>query len=232
MSRPDTCAFDSEQEVRPETDGLVGAARVGGVSPVVDQRPLGRRATVVEGGLADDLDLDLAFQAFDGTNEHVVRVVVRGRPRVGSDGVLVVRRAYRQRVAHLDPARGGLPRRYEDVRPRFIRTRCRVVDPEGPEPEEAGFAVEQAPEDAGSVEARNAQPVDRPVGSDERARVAVGEEGVVLDRRERRRRGGTLRPSALRRRLFGHDSIQGSCQRPCPATRLLAASVGPHEPGL
>ena len=90
MPRTHARAFDSEVEVRLETDALALATCVGGMAPVLDQRPLGWRAAVLEGGLADDLDLDLAFQAFDGTNEHVVRVVVRGRPRVRSDGVLVI----------------------------------------------------------------------------------------------------------------------------------------------
>ena len=60
--------------------------------------------------------------------------------------------------------------------------------PNGAKRNVAGLAVEQAAEDARGVEARHAQPVDGPVRRHERARVAVGEEGVVGDRRERRRR--------------------------------------------
>src|SRR5205823_12193222 len=67
------------------------------------------------------------------------------------------------------------------------------VDPERGEAEVARLAVEEAAEDARAVEARHAQPADPSVGCDERARVAVGEEGVVRDRRERRRRGCALR---------------------------------------
>ena len=48
-------------------------------------------------------------------------------------------------------------------------------------------------EDARRVEARHAEPVDGAVRRDERARVAVGEERVVGDRRERRGRRGALR---------------------------------------
>ena len=58
-------------------------------------------------------------------------------------------------------------------------------DLERAEAEEAGLAVEEAAEDARRVEARNAEPVDRAVGSDERTRVAVGQERVVRDRRKR-----------------------------------------------
>ena len=64
----------------------------------VDERPLRRLATVVEDGLADELDLDPAVEALDRAHEHVVGVVVGRRPRVRRDLVLVVVRAHRQRV--------------------------------------------------------------------------------------------------------------------------------------
>ncbi len=116
--------------------------------------------------------------------------------------------------------------------PGDVGARGRVVDPERREAEEAGLAVEQAAEHARRVEARDAEPVDRPVGRDERARVAVGEERVVGDRRERRRRGRALWRSGagVRGLPVAHATIQGSCQRPCPATSL-SASAGPHDPG-
>ena len=69
--------------------------------------------------------------------------------------------------------------------------------PNGPSRNVARLAVEQRAEHARRVEARDAQPVDDAVGRDQRAGVAVGEERVVGDRRERRRRRGALR---LRRR--------------------------------
>src|ERR1700727_677062 len=89
----------------------------------------------------------------------------------------------------------------------------------------------------------------------ERAGVAVREERVVGDRRERRRRCGTLSHAlgrglgwpALRCRLLrvavgaglfllglwsrgGHHATHGSCHWPIPATRR-SASGGPHVPG-
>ena len=73
----------------------------------------------------------------------------------------------------------------------YARAR-RVVDAEGPEPEVARLTVEQGAEHAGRVEAREAQPVDRAVGRDQGAGVAVGQERVVGDGRERRRRRGAL----------------------------------------
>ena len=96
---------------------------------------------------------------------------------------------------------------------------------------EAALAVEQAAEDAGRVEAWNAEPVDRAVGRDERARVAVGQERVVRDRGERGRRCRALRQPRRLCRGLAHGAIQGSCQRPWPGDELLAASSGPQEPG-
>ena len=65
--------------------------------------------------------------------------------------------------------------------------------PNGPSRNEPAPRSSRRAEHAGRVEARDAEPVDRSVGGDERARVAVREERVVGDRREGRRRGGALR---------------------------------------
>ena len=73
--------------------------------------------------------------------------------------------------------------------PGLVGARRRHVDAVRREPEVAGAAVEQAAEDARAVERGHAQPVDRPVRRHQRAGVAVGQEGVVGDRREGRGRG-------------------------------------------
>ena len=69
-------------EIGLDAERLPGSGRVGGVAAVVDQRPFGGRSAVVEGGLADELDLDLALDALDRPHEHVVAVVVGRRPGV------------------------------------------------------------------------------------------------------------------------------------------------------
>ena len=188
----DPVGLDSEREIGLETDRLPGTGRVGGLSAAVDRRPFGRRSAVVEGRLADELDLDAPLDALDRADEHVVGVVVRRRTGVGRDLVFVIPGAERQRLADDDPAVGRLPRRLEDVRPGDVGPCGRVVDPERREAEESGLAVEQAAEHARRVEAWDAEPVDRPVGRDERARVAVREERVLGDRRERRGRRSAL----------------------------------------
>ncbi len=208
--------------------------RVGGVAVAVDQRPLGRRAAVVEDRLADELDLDAALEALDRAHEHVVGVVVGRRARVRRDRVLVVAGPDRQRVAHDDPAGRRLPGRLEHVRARLVGARGRVVDPERPEAEGAGLAVEQAAEHARRVEARDAEPVDRAVGRDQRARVAVGQERVVGDRRERRRRGGALRAAArvsARRRVMPSPTARASRRGRRPARRPPPAPTIPARRG-
>ncbi len=226
--------LDPQLEIGHQADRLAGAGGVGGVAAAVGQLPLARRATVVEGRLADQLDLDLALQAAHGSHEDVLRVLVGRRPGVRRDPILVCRRAHDQRVVDLDPPAGCLPGRHQHVGAGLVEPPRRNGGPERSQSEHAGLAIEQRPEHAGRVEARNAQPVDRPVGRDERAGVAVGQERVVGDGREWRRSRRALRgplsrgpglgagacPTAGALALAGgaHDATHGSCQRPTPAT--------------
>ena len=193
MARADAVTLDVEREIRHEPERHAGSRCVRGGPCSVDDRPGRRLPAVIEGGLADELDLHAAVEALHRPHEHVVGVVVGRRSRVRRDGVLVIPGAEGQRVSHDDPARRRLPGRLEDVRPGQVRPCRRVRDPERREAEEARLAVEEAAEDAGRVEARNAEPVDRAVGGDERPGVAVGQKRVVRDRREWRRCGRALR---------------------------------------
>ena len=170
---PNAVPLDPEREARREAERLPGPAGVGRVTVVSDERPCARNTSVVERGLADELDLDVPVQALDGPHEHVVGVVVGRRPRVRRDGVLAFPRPHRQRVAHDDPAARRLPRRLEDVRAGHVDGRGRMVDAERREAEEPGLSVEQASEDARRVEARGCRasrslrraPRARPCGS-------------------------------------------------------------------
>ena len=97
----------------------------------------------------------------------------------------LVPRPDRQRVADDEPAGRCHPGRLEHVGARFVAAPGRHIDAVGGDAEAAGAAVEQRAEDARPVEARQAQPLDGSVGCDQRSAVAVGEERVVGDRRER-----------------------------------------------
>ena len=101
---PHPVALDSDRHVGLQPDRLVGPAGVGCVPVSIDHRPLGRHATVVEDGLADQLHLDAAVEAEHRAHEHVVAVVVGRRPRVRSDLVLAASRPHRERVPDQDPA--------------------------------------------------------------------------------------------------------------------------------
>jgi hypothetical protein len=200
VAGPYPIALDAERHVGPQPHGLVGAARVGRVAvAVVDQCPLGRRAAVVERGLADELDLNVPLEAEDRPDQHVIRVLIGRRPRMGGDPVVPLRRTHRQRITHDHPATRRVPGREQDVRPGLVDPRHRHVDPERPQPERARRAIQQRPEDAWRVKPRNAEPVDCPIGRHQRARVAVREERVLLDRRKRRGRRRALRRGRNRR---------------------------------
>ena len=138
-------------------------------------------------------------------------------------------RTHGQGVADLDPARRRLPCRRHDVRPRLVHPSRRVVDPERAEPEVARLAVEQGAEDAGRVEARDAEPVDRAVGRDQGTGVAVGQERIVRDRRERGGCGRALL-GGLPRSVGAHDATQGSCQPPYSRGQLVRRRR-PPRPG-
>ena len=229
VAGPDPAALDAERHVGAKADGLAGARGLCAVAVAVRQRPRCAGAAVVEHRLADELDLDLSVDALGHPDEEVVGVVVRRRSGVRRDRVLAVVGAHREGVVDHEPPAWRVPRRAEDVRPRLVGPGRRHVDAEGPEAEVPRLAVEQGAEQAGRVEAGDAQPADRAVGSDKRARVAVGEEGVVLDRRERRRHRRALAARVEMGVCAAHGISQGVCHRPKPETRASAAA-GPHEP--
>ena len=187
----------------------------------------------------------------DRADEHVVAVVVRGWPGVRRDLVLARVRPHRQRVPHLDPAQRRLPCRQEDVRARLVHPRGGWLIPYGASRKYPAWRSSRLPNDARRVERGHAEPVDRPVGRDERAGVAVRRgtrsprsAGTATARPRsvalRRRRAGTCASWRLRRayaaglRHFllpvAHATIQGPCQRPWPSTSV-SASFGPQLPG-
>ena len=96
--------------------------------------------------------------------------------------------------------------------------------PNGANRKKPAWRSSRLPKTLGASKRGYAEPVDRPVGCDERTRVAVGEEPVVGDRRERRRRGSALRFAFRIRRRGAHDSTHGSCQPPGSATSVSAAA--------
>ena len=179
-------ALDADRQVRLQADRRPGAGRVGDLAGAVDERPLGGGAAVVEHRLAHELELDAPLDALDRPHEEVLGVLVGRRPRVRRDRVLLVVRAHHEGVAHHEPAGRRVPGGRQDVRPRHVGARRRGVDAEGAEAERSRAAVQERAEHARGVEAGDAEPVDRAVRGDQGRRVAVRQERVVGDRRERR----------------------------------------------
>ena len=118
---------------------------------------------VVRPRVADDLDLDGAADALEAAAHRLARADV-------------------QPVGQADDAGRRGERRLHDVGLRQVAALDGDVA-DGPDaPGAAALRVQQRAEDRRAVEARPAEPVDRPVGRDERRRAAVREEGVVADR--------------------------------------------------
>ena len=104
VARPNAVTLDPQREIRAEADRLLRAGRVDCMAVAVDRSPFRRHAAVVEARLADELDLDPAFEAEDRSHQQMVGVGVGGRPGVRCDLVLVIPGADRQRVADKNPA--------------------------------------------------------------------------------------------------------------------------------
>ena len=207
--RPRRGARALEAHVHVGGEAQLHVAALGAADRLVVARPgvlpLPALARVVEARLAVERHLHLAVHAADHPQQHVVGVVVGRRAPVGVRAVvLVVPRPDQEHVAHDDPAAAGAPARLEHVRAGQVAARGRHLDVGRAEPEAAGVAVEDRAEHARRVEARQAEPLDVPVRRHQRARLAVGQEGVLGDRRERARRdaavGRPLASQAGRRR--------------------------------
>ena len=123
VPRADAVALDADRHVGSQPHRLARPGRVGRMAVATLHRPLGGRAPVVEGRLADQLDLHIALEAEDGAHQQVVGVVVGRGPRMWRDLVLAAARAHGQRVADQDPARGRVPRGGDGVRPGLVEPR-------------------------------------------------------------------------------------------------------------
>jgi hypothetical protein len=182
-------ALEADAQVRGERELEVGPlrARDGLVVPGARVLPVHARAPVVQHGLAFHVHLDRAVDAADHPQQHVVGVVVGGRAAVGGRAVvLVVPRADEQDVAHDDPARPRAPRRLDDHGARQVAPARRHRRVGRRQAERAGRAVQHRAEHGGPVHARQAHPLHVAVRRHERGHLAVRQEGVVGDGRERR----------------------------------------------
>ena len=147
--------------------------------------PLRRVPAVVEHRVAVHAHLHLPVDAADQAQQHAVGLVVGGCPPVGARAlVVVVPGPHQQCVGDHQPAARCPPARLEDHRPWDVAPGGRYLDAGRVDAERAGVAVENRPEHAGGIHARQAQPLDATVWCDQSGRLAVRQEPVVPDRRE------------------------------------------------
>ena len=204
--------LDPESQVRAQAHLEVTAlerpdALVVAIAAVL---PRGPRAAVVVDRVALHVHRDRAVDAAQRAQQHVLGVVVRRRAAVRVRALAVVAPgADQQHVAHDQPAGLRAPRRLEDVRARQVAAPRRDDRVGGRQREHAGVAVEHRAEQARAVHPWHAHPLDVAARRDERRRLAVRQEGVVGDRRER---------AARERHVRQH--------RPHVSMRRAAASAG------
>ena len=170
--------------------------------------PAAQGPAVVEDRLAVERQLHLAVHAANLAQQDVLGVIVRWRAMVRSRAFIGVRpRPDEEHVPDDDPAGWRAPARLEDVRARKVAASRWNGGVGGPEAKAAGIAIEDGPEHARRVHARDAHPLDIAAGRHERRRLAVGQEGVVGDRRIAR-----ARPSVAAHEVIGGARIEAGAR--------------------
>ena len=214
---PGAGAFQAEADIGGQGEGQVHALRLDdrlGVA-AVGVPPPGVLAPVVEGGHAVQGELCLAVHAAHRAQQHVLGVVVGGRPDVGAAvGMVMLPRPHDQALAHHEPALAAVPAGLEHHGSREVAPVGRHVHVVRAEPEPAGVPVQHRAEDARAVHLRQAHPLDRAARRHQRGDLAVGQERVVRDRRVRRElveAAGRPLAGAVGQRLERHGVLCCHC---------------------
>src|SRR4051812_15570917 len=120
----------SDRKVAGEDQVDVLVADLGVRSVIAAAAPRQPRGSVVEGRLADHLDVDLALEALDLADQDVLGLVIRRRAPVRLEVVVLAPVPESEPVADDDPAGAGHPGGLEDVRPGDVA----AADRRGPSP--------------------------------------------------------------------------------------------------
>ncbi len=214
-------AVRGEQELdrRPLDAAHPLVVAVAGVLPMAPQR------AVLEDRLAVEVELHLAVHAPHEPHEDVLGVVVgRRAPVRRGSRLLAVPRPDEERIAHDHPAAPRPPARLEHHRAREVAAGGGHIEAVGRQAEQAGAAVEDGGEHARRVEVGEAHPLDVAVGRDERSGRAVGEEGVVGDRRERTPYGHGVRIQTARLGAHGRRAYCPLFRHPSAGSDRLCQS--------
>ena len=211
-------AFEANSEIGDQAQRHVALAPTGDGLVVAITRvlPPGRGFAVVEDRLAVEAELDAAHDAAGRPDEHVLRLVVGRRAAVSPrPALVVVPGPHAEGLADDHPTRPRSPGRLEDEGPGQVAPAGRHDRVRRAEAEAPGRPIEDRPEHAGAIGSGQAHPLHPAARSDQRVDLAVGEEAVVGDRRERTARTTAAlgRPSAHRRlagqRVLGPLSVGG-----------------------
>ncbi len=182
---------------------IVGPPRATASSyPSARVLPAGVGPAVVEHRLAVEHDVDLALDAADRTNQHVLGLVVPGDASVVLPPPVLGPRPHEQRVANDQPAGACLPRGLEHVGARQVAATGGHQQLGRAQAERSCPSIEDGAEDAGAVGAGQAEPFDAAAGAHQRAHFTVGQERVLCDRWERA-------VAALQRRHVAADGRVG-----------------------
>ena len=225
--------LQAEADVGGQGEGQVQALRLDdglGVA-ALGVPPAGVLASVVEGGHAVQGELGLAVHAADRAQQHVLGVVVGGRPDVrASVRMVMLPRPHDQALAHHEPALAAVPAGLEHHRPGQVAPVARHIHVVRAEPEPARVPVQHRAEDARAVHLRQAHPLDRAARCHQRGDLAIGQERVVRDRRVWRELVDVARrplARAVGQRLERHGVLCCHCNP--LSSRLVNVSSGPDR---
>ena len=208
-----------------------------------DRLTVGRRrvfprrgaAAVVEVRLAAHHQLDGAADAAHGAQQDVLGIPVGGGAAMGPRaGLGVVPGTHHQRVPDDHPAGMGLPGGFHDETAGQVAPCRGHRDAVRAQLEVTGATVQDGPEDARGIRPRHAQPLHGSRRGDQTGALAVGQEGVIRDGRERVSQGsgrgvrdGSRCRERCRRRIvlgvFQNHDAHHECIIVC---RLVRASCG------
>ncbi len=180
--------------------------------PLITPRATGRpvielRATVHDG-------LDPAADACRDPHQRAHGAEISRSPVVVRPPSLVLDRADGQEILDNHPSRRRLPGCFQHHRPRHVSAVLRNVDIGGTEPEHASGSVQQRPEHTRGIGSGQAQPFDRPVRRDQAALLAIRQEPIISNRRERTHWYLTSRGRDRNVRRFGLLSISACASVP------------------
>src|ERR1700681_258301 len=146
---------------------------------------MGRRPSVIEHRAAIKAELHAPDNAFGGSEQDVLGLMIRRGPAVRSRTTLaVVPGTDAERVAHDQPTGTGPPRGLQHQSAWEVPAAGRDSDVAWAEPETSSCAIEDCCIDAGAVRPRQAHPLDPAAWGDQAVDLTVGQKGVVGDRRE------------------------------------------------